>query len=77
MRVYPVMLKKNGTIIWLHVLHSAGTRKLVQSPDTDVYHIGLPIVTGTGPFSALEHHFLSLNVLITSFNNDPDLSGQP
>ena len=33
--------------IWLHVIHSAGQKKLVLSPDTDVYHIGLPIVSQT------------------------------
>ena len=75
--------EESDTRIWLHVLHSPGTRKLVLSPDTDVYHIGLPVVNGTNlevvvrlsPFSALEQRFLSLNVLITSFNTDPDLSG--
>ena len=29
------------TRVWLHVKHSAGQRKLIFSPDTDVYHIGL------------------------------------
>ena len=29
------------TRIWLHVKHSAGNRKLIFSPDNDVYHIGL------------------------------------
>ena len=33
--------------IWLHVIHSAGQKKLVLSPETDVYHIGLPIVSQT------------------------------
>ena len=28
------------TRVWLHVLRSPGTRKLLCSPDTDVYHIG-------------------------------------
>ena len=32
------------TRVWLHVLRSPGTRKLVCSPDTDVYHIGLPLI---------------------------------
>ena len=35
------------TRIWLHAVHSAGKKKLVLSPDTDVYHIGLPIVAQT------------------------------
>ncbi len=31
--------EESDTRIWLRVFHSAGTRKLVLSPDTDVYHI--------------------------------------
>ena len=27
--------------IWLHCTHSIGTKKLVFSPDTDVFHIGM------------------------------------
>ena len=30
--------------IWLHCIHSFGRRKLIFSPDTDVYHIGLTAV---------------------------------
>lgn len=29
--------------VWLHVMHSTGQKKLVLSPDTDVYHIGIPL----------------------------------
>ena len=32
--------------VWLHCVKAAGVRKLVFSPDTDVYHIGLTIVGG-------------------------------
>ena len=34
--------EESDTRIWLHVLNSVGQKKLVLSPDTDVYHIGLP-----------------------------------
>ena len=40
--------EESDTRIWLHVMNSTGTKKLVLSPDTDVYHIGLPIISGTG-----------------------------
>ena len=30
--------------VWLHVLHSSGHKKLLYSPDTDVYHIGLTLI---------------------------------
>ena len=36
--------EESDTRVWLHVVHSAGTRKLLFSPDTDVYHIGLPLL---------------------------------
>ena len=39
--------EESDTHIWLHVINSTGTKKLVLSPDTDVYHIGLPIISGT------------------------------
>ena len=68
--------------IWLHVLNSAGSKKLVLSPDTDVYHIGLPIISRTeldvvvrlSPFSSLEHRLLDMQALIKAFRNDPDLA---
>ena len=30
--------------IWLHCMNSTGSRKMLYSPDTDVYNIGLPII---------------------------------
>ena len=30
--------------VWLHCVHSHGTLKLIYSPDTDIYHIGLAII---------------------------------
>ena len=69
------------TRIWLHVKSSAGRRKLVLSPDTDVYHIGLPIIAQTdlevivrlSSFSSLEHRLLDMQGLIKALINDPDL----
>ena len=58
------------TRVWLHVLRSPGTRKQVCSPDTDVYHIGLPLMYNqpmevfvrVSMFSSQEHRYLSLNI---------------
>ena len=36
---------ESDTRLWLHLRYSAGTKKFILSPDTDVYHIGLPLVT--------------------------------
>ena len=73
------------TRIWLHAVHSAGKKKLVLSPDTDVYHIGLPIVAQTdfdvlvrlSKFNAVEHKLLDVQALIHAFTNDPELAHIP
>ena len=74
-----------GTRVWLHTLQSEGTRKLVCSPDTDVYHIGLPLVTShlcdvyvrISMFSSLDHRYMSLNTLCKALQDDPDLASLP
>ena len=73
---------ESDTRIWLHALHSPGTRKLVLSPDTDVYHIGLPVIAHThldvlvrlSNFSSIEQRFLDLQALLTSIQSDPGLA---
>ena len=70
--------EESDTRIW----NSAGTKKLVLSPDTDVYHIGLPIVAGTdlecvvrlSMFNSTEHRLLDLQALVTAFQNDPSFA---
>ena len=54
-----------NTGVWLHVLISTGTHKLVCSPDTDVYHIGVTLMYIQSQdvfalFSSKEHRHLSL-----------------
>ena len=34
---------ESDTRIWLHCVHSHGAKKLLYSPDTDIYHIGLTV----------------------------------
>ena len=68
--------------IWLHVLNSAGEKKLVLSPDTDVYHIGLLHIVGTNldrpsQFNCKELCLLHMQHLITAFINNPDLATIP
>ena len=36
--------EESDTRVWLRVVHSVGTKKLLFSPDTDVYHVGLPLL---------------------------------
>ena len=77
--------EESDTRIWLHVVNSAGQKKLILSPDTDVYHVGLPVVAGTtldvlvrlSPFSSLELRLLDMQALISAFSNDPDMASIP
>ena len=70
--------------VWLHCLHSSGTRKLIFSLDTDVYHIGLTlthIMTTSDVIIQLSKtltdniKLLHLNTLINALATDPDLAG--
>lgn len=62
------------TRVWLHVMHSTGTRKLLISPDTDVYHnIGLPLCILASPITRLLH----LNKLHHDLGADPGLALVP
>ena len=60
-------------------------RKLVLSPDTDVYNIGLPLIAETNldviaclsQFTSKELHLLHMSQLINAFAHDPDLAMIP
>ena len=67
--------------IWLHCQNSYGTKKLLFSPDTDIYHIGLPLIRTPQDVYVQLHsksndkkRFVHLNALIKALNRDPDLS---
>ena len=74
--------EESDSRIWLHVLNSAGENKLVLSPDTDVYNIGLPLIAETNldvivrlsQFNSKEPRLLHMKALIQAFTNDPDLA---
>ena len=73
------------TRVWLHAFRSVGHRKLVFSPDTDVYHIGLPLLdtelhdvyVQLSPATSPELRLLHLNGLCQSLASDPDLALVP
>jgi len=68
--------------IWLHSINSIGSRKLLYSPDTDVYNIGLPLVQQAALDVCLQlngrhkqsHRYLYMNRFIQALNSDPDLA---
>ena len=69
--------------VWLHCVHSPGTKKLIFSPDTDIYNIGLAFVyllQGTEVVvqqtKSLREgsKFLLLHNLFRALENDPDMA---
>ena len=50
-----ILAMRSDSRIWLHVINSVGDRKLLLSPDTDVYNIGLPLIAKTNPESNSTH----------------------
>ena len=69
------------TKLWLHVANSAVTKKLLFSPDTDVYHIGLTVFNYAhdvyvviSPLSSLTTKYLHLNQLLIDLAGDPSLA---
>ena len=78
---WPLMQLKQITRLWLHVSNSAGTKKLLFSPDTDVYHIGLTVCNCAhdvyviiSPLSSLTTNNLHLNHLLIDLAGDPSLA---
>ncbi|CAC5416758.1 AS3MT [Mytilus coruscus] len=76
--------EETDTLIWLHVKKCQYSKILVFSPDTDVYFIGLSLISG--PLSskniivqknmlAERAQYLSLNDLAHSLTRDPDVTG--
>ena len=72
--------------VWLHCVHSAGRRKLIFSPDTDVYHAGLTVVPLLPESEIIVQlsktfkegsKFLHMNRLLQALRSDPDLLGLP
>lgn len=68
--------------MWLHAFKSGCQKVLVYSPDTDTYHIGLPllqkhpqvhVVMQLNP-SMCEGRFLYLQRFISSLKSDPELA---
>ena len=77
---YTSNAEETDTRIWLHVKQTAHKQILLLSPDTDVYHIGLPlehhkqVIVQTSPMNSREMQFLDMLALIKAFQNDPDLA---
>ena len=72
---------ETDTMIWLHVRRTDCNTILIQSPDTDVYMIGLPlqctqekdIIVQISAINSRELKLLSMKNLISALCNDPDM----
>ena len=71
---------------WLHCRRSSGSKKLLYSPNTDVYHIGLPIVDEDrclDIFIQLKERskdikrYIRMGAFLQATENDPDLAHVP
>lgn len=78
--------EETDTRLWLHVVRSAGSHKLVWSPDTDVFHVGLPImpcypavhaIVQINTYHSSENRYLLMDKLYGAMKNDPDLATIP
>ena len=77
--------EESDTRIWIHALNASDTTILILSPDTDVYHIGIPLVAHTNldiivqlsKFNNRELRLVNMKALIHAFNNDPSLAPIP
>ena len=82
---YTCIAEETDTRLWLHVKQTPCNRVLVRSPDTDVYHIGLPlhhgdqkdIIIQINPYHSKELQYLHLSAFVVVLCNDPDLSAIP
>ena len=80
-QVFECNVSESDTRVWLHAKHSAGPHKLVISPDNDVYHIGLPLISPTDTVlvqlskpSKKGLKLLDLCLLADVLKHDPNLS---
>ena len=80
--VYNCNAEETDSRIWVHVTQSTHSKFLILSPDTDVYHVGLPLQCVTlkevtvqvSPMHCRELKLLNLTALVNGFENDPDLA---
>ena len=81
---YKCAAEEGDTRVWLHADHAPGRKKLIYSPDTDVYHIGLTNIDTTSDdiivqLSSIGTNLklLHINEFIEALYEDPDLSSIP
>ena len=83
---YTSNAEEADTRVWLHIYKTEQRKVLLVSPDTDVYHVGLPLELGAAekqvmvqisPFTTRELKIVDLSALQVALRDDPDLSYLP
>ena len=82
---YTSNAEEADTRLWMHVKRTNTSKILILSPDTDIYHIGLPLEHGSekniviqlSTFNSKDLKYLHLSTFVTVLQNDPDLSAIP
>ncbi len=77
--------EETDTRLWLHVKKPNCSNILIMSPDTDIYNIGLPllsvcdknIMVQLNPYYSKELKYLHFTAFLQVLQNDPDLSSIP
>ena len=80
--LYNCIAEETDTRLWLHATQCPLHNILVLSPDTDVYHIGLPlacinnkeIIVQVSAINNKQLKLLHLSALVKALDHDPDLS---
>ena len=82
---YTSNAEEADTRLWRHVKRTNASKILILSPDTDIYHIGLPlqhrseknIVIQLSTFNSKDLKYLHLSTFVTVLRNDPELRNNP
>ena len=80
--VFTCNVEETDTRIWLHATRTGCSHVLIVSPDTDVYHIGLPlpcvtqkqILVQMSVINSQQLRLLNLTAFVQALGNDPDLA---
>ena len=83
--LYTCNSEETDTRMWLHVKQTEQSNILIMSPDTDCYHIGMPlnydqpkdVIVQLNKYTSKEIKFLHLPALLQAIGKDPDLSFIP
>lgn len=83
--IYTCAAEETDTRLWLNVKCTSSSKILIMSPDTDIYHIGLPlqsiankeIIVQLNKYTSKELKYFDFSAFQEVLRKDPDLSTIP